>query len=292
LTSDIDARKFYLINQTPPHQEEHPMSTVDKLAKILNLAENASTPEEADAYMQKAQALATTASIDLAVARQYTAKKEKREQPTHKTITIGEARKNNNARFVELFNAIASANDVQINMAMNSTYVIAFGMPSDIEVVEVLYTSLLFQMVESANAWLKKGEYKEERVWSDRTYTYRPMSGKTARANFYDAFVQRINLRLWEARRQALAAVQEQSFTVLDQESGQEVQTSAALVLKTKAVEVNDYYKATSRARGSWKGASVSHTSSAARSAGDSAGRSARLGSQRAIGGHRTGIAA
>jgi hypothetical protein len=181
---------------------------------------------------------------------------------------------------------------VKINIAANSTYVIAFGMPSDIEVVEVLYASLLFQMVESANAWLKKGEYKKEQVWSDRTWSSRPMSGKTARANFYDAFVQRIRMRLWDARREALEAVKAQAYTVRDQETGQEVKTSAELVLKSKAVEVNDYYNATSRARGSWKGARVSHTSSAARSAGDNAARTARLGSQRAIGGQRTPIAA
>jgi hypothetical protein len=268
------------------------MSTIDKLAKILHLAENASTPEEADSYMQKAQALATVTSIDLAVARQHTAKKAQREQPTHKTITLSEPKKNNNARLVELFDAVASSNDVRINIATNSTYVIAFGMPSDIEVVEVLYASLLFQMVESANAWLKKGEYKKEQVWSDRTWSFRAMNGKTARANFYDAFVQRIRMRLWNARREALEAVKAQAYTVRDQETGQEVKTSAELVLKSKSVEVNDYYKATSRARGSWKGARVSHTSSAARSAGDNAARTARLGSQRAIGGQRTPIAA
>ncbi|MFJ6508654.1 DUF2786 domain-containing protein [Streptomyces sp. NPDC091879] len=284
------------------------MSTLDKLAKILNKAENASTPEEAEAYMRKAQAMATLTSIDLAVARQHTAKREQREQPTHKRITIGQPRKNNNARLVELFMAVADNNDVQLNIAMNSTYVIAFGMPSDIEVVEALYASLLVQMTESANAWLKTGEYKKEQVtgkkkvwdaywgeWDYQTVT-KPMDGRTARANFYDAFTRRISSRLWSARQEALEEAKKNTYTVpsIGKDNGveYEIEVSAALVLSDKAKEVRDYYSKTSKARGSWKGASSSTYSTSARQAGDSAAQSARLSSQHAIGGTRTRIAA
>lgn len=268
---------------------------LDRLAKILNQAEKASTPEEADAFMERAQALATTHSIDLAIAQRHTAKKEKREQPTHKTITIGQPRKNNNARLVSLFLAVADNNDVKVNIAMNSTWVIAYGMPSDIEVVEVLYASLLYQMTEAANTWLKTGEYKKEQVWSDRTWSYRPMHGSTARANFYDAFTRRISSRLWEARRAALAEVKKNTYTVpTTGENGieYEVEVTAELVLFDKKKEVGAYYEKTSTAKRSWKGASTSHYSSTARQAGDKAGQSARLGSAKAIGGQRTSIAA
>jgi hypothetical protein len=280
---------------------------LDKLAKILAQAENASTSEEAATYMKKAQSLATLGSIDLAVARQHTAKKEQREQPTHKMITIGQARKQNNARLVNLFNAIAYANDVRLNIANNSTFVIAFGMPSDIEVVEVLYASLLFQMVESANAWLKTGEYKKEtvrgkkKVWDaywgawDYETVYKPMDGRTARANFYDAFTGRISARLQEARREALEAAKEKTYSVpstgVDGRE-YEIEVTAALVLFDKKKEVSDYFNAKSTARGTWKGASTTTRSSTARSAGDSAARSARLGSAKAIGGQRTPLAA
>jgi hypothetical protein len=280
---------------------------LDKLAKILAQAENASTPEEASTYMKKAQSLATLGSIDLAVARQHTAKKEQREQPTHKMITIGQARKQNNARLVNLFNAIAYANDVRLNIANNSTFVIAFGMPSDIEVVEVLYASLLFQMVESANAWLKTGEYKKETVrgkkkvwdayWGEWDYetVYKPMDGRTARANFYDAFTGRISARLQEARKEALEAAKEKTYSVpstgVDGKE-YEIEVTAALVLFDKKKEVSDYFNAKSTAKGTWKGASTTTRSSTARSAGDSAGRSARLGSAKAIGGQRTSLAA
>jgi hypothetical protein len=279
---------------------------LDKLAKILAQAENASTPEEAATYMKKAQSLATLGSIDLAVARQHTAKKEQREQPTHKHITIGQPRKNNNARLVNLFIAIADNNDVKVNIAMNSTFVIAFGMPSDIEVVEVLYASLLYQMTESANTWLKTGEYKQEKVLRQVTKrdawgTYkdleeRSMDGRTARANFYDAFTQRISSRLREAHWEALEAAKGNVYTLpTTGENGveYEIEVTAELVLFDKKKEVGAYYEQASTAKGSWKGASrTTNFSSTARTAGDNAGRSARLSSAKAIGGQRTSLAA
>jgi hypothetical protein len=279
---------------------------LDKLAKILNQAENASTPEEAETFLRRAQALATQTSIDLAVARRHTAKKEQREQPTHKTITIGQARKNNNARLVNLFSAVANSNDVTLNVAQNSTYVIAFGMPSDIEVVEVLYASLLFQMTESANAWLKTGEYKKESVsrevrvrdsfGSYKSWEYKPMDGRTARANFYDAFTQRISARLWQARREALEEAKKRIYSLREEQTAgvsREVTVSAELVLKDKREENKAYYDQHSTAKGSWRGYKpTSATSHTARSAGDNAGRSARLSSNKAIGGQRTAIPA
>jgi hypothetical protein len=279
---------------------------LDKLAKILAKAENASTPEEAATYMKKAQSLATLGSIDLAVARQHTAKKEQREQPTHKHITIGQPRKNNNARLVNLFIAIADNNDVKVNIAMNSTFVIAFGMPSDIEVVEVLYASLLYQMTEAANAWLKTGEYKQEKVLRQVTKrdawgTYkdleeRSLDGRTARANFYDAFTRRISSRLWDARREALEAAKENVYTLpTTGENGveYEIEVTAELVLFDKKKEIGAYYAKASTAKGSWKGSSrTTAYSTAARVAGDNAGQSARLGSAKALGGQRTSLAA
>jgi hypothetical protein len=280
---------------------------LDKLAKILKQAENATTPEEVEAFMAKAQHLASVTAIDLAVARQHTAKREQREQPVHKVITIGEKRKQGNAHFIDLFRYIAQNNDVKIDIARNNTWVGAFGMPSDIEVVEVLYASLLFQMVEAANAWIKTGEYKKQKVWRTvtkrdrwggtwRTEEYAPMTAQTARKNFYVGFTNRVFYRLVEARKQAMQSLKDKTYTLpmdsSDPEMPYEVEVSAALVLKEKTEEINDFYKQKSTARGSWKGSSVSNHSTAARNAGDSAGRSARLGSAKAIGGQRTAVAA
>lgn len=292
---------------------------LDKLSKLLNKAENTDSPEEAEALMAKAQMLATTHSIDLARARQHTAKKEQREQPVQKWVTIGEARKGNLAHYCELFLAVAAANDITCDLAHNNTFVVAYGMPSDIEVAEVLYASLLFQMVEAATAWLKTGEYKKEMVL--RTITKRdawgkykdiqraPMHGKTARANFYRAFIDRVAMRLARARREAIEAIQRaaQEAAALEAEDNLDGYEDAAdeasepkptfagdplPVLRSKAIEVRDFHKTKSRAKGSWKGSSSSAYSASARDAGDNAGRSARLGGEKAIGGSRTSIAA
>ncbi|MSW43807.1 MAG: DUF2786 domain-containing protein, partial [Actinobacteria bacterium] len=64
--------------------------SIDRIAALLAKAERTDNAEEADAYLMKAQSLATAASIDLAMARSRTAKKEQREQPEMRTIVIGE----------------------------------------------------------------------------------------------------------------------------------------------------------------------------------------------------------
>ncbi|MDX3260759.1 DUF2786 domain-containing protein [Streptomyces sp. MI02-2A] len=275
---------------------------LDKLSKLLRQAESAKNPAEAEAFMQKAQSLASTHSIELAIARQHTAKKEQREQPTHKVIAIGEKKKLGNAHFIDLFRWVAYNNDVTLNIGNDNTYVIAFGMPSDIEVVEVLYASLVFQMVESANAWLKTGEYKSEKVWRsvrkrDRwggswvEEQYVTITPQAARKNFYEGFGARVYQRLSAARLEAVMAAEAREVEIRG-ERGSEESSSTALVLKAKADEVKEYHAKHSTAKGTWKGSSVSVRSHAARSAGDDAGRTARLGTAKAIGGSRTSIAA
>ena len=90
--------------------------------------------------------LATHASVDLALARLHMSSKERRAIPVSKTLTVGEPRKRANKHLVDLFIGIAHANDLQIDVAHNSTYVIVYGMPSDIEVSEVDFNSLATKM--------------------------------------------------------------------------------------------------------------------------------------------------
>lgn len=262
------------------------MSVLDKLAKLLNKAENASTPEEASAYMTKAQTLATQTSIDLAVARQHTAKKEQREQPTQKHVIVGEHGKKNLRAFTDLFLAVANNNELKVNIAHNATYVNLFGFPSDIEVAEALYASLVFQMVESGNAFLRSGEYKKEtrRVYNDRkgAYVDKPLDGRIARANFYIGFTRAIGNRLFDARYEARQVVREQQFEVLN-EAEEEVKVTGELVLKAKAEEVDEFYSKVSTARGAYTGASTSKGSYSSRSAGQSAGQNARLSAPKSI---------
>ncbi|MEN9693559.1 MAG: hypothetical protein RLZZ330_1203, partial [Actinomycetota bacterium] len=115
------------------------MSNLNRIAALLAMAESTTNEHEADAFLKKAQELATNASVDLALARAQNAKKEAREKPISKTISIGEPRQQANKNLVQLFIELGHANDLKLDIAHNSTYVIAYGMPSDIEVTEMLF---------------------------------------------------------------------------------------------------------------------------------------------------------
>ena len=65
-------------------------AALDRIAALLAKAERTEIEAEADAYLMKAQQLATLASVDLAVARARTARREARQQPESRTTTIGE----------------------------------------------------------------------------------------------------------------------------------------------------------------------------------------------------------
>jgi hypothetical protein len=246
------------------------VGTIDTVAALLAKAERTDNPHEAEAYLAKAQHLATLASIDLAAARTRTAGRERREQPVSRTVSVGERGKRANKHLVELFLAVAAANDVVCDVARNSTFVIPYGMPSDLDVTEALWQSLAHQMVASANAYLAGGAWRHEayarievvgRIAWD-TGDLRPHTAQTARAAFYQGFIARLRERLREAREEAIAA--RPSVPVGDDAAaggaadagagGASGTSSGALVLAAKAEEVRRFHGASSRARGSWSG--------------------------------------
>jgi hypothetical protein len=297
---------------------------LELIGKLLRQAEAAGTEDEAATFMAKAQALAVTNAIDLERARQHVADKSKRQVPTHRRIVIGERGKKLLFTYVELFHQIAQANDIKINIAHNSTSVNAFGFDSDIAMCEALYASLVIQMVRACDEYLRSGEYKQEKVWrsgrykatGERRYSswegryvrdrewvdgdYVSVSSITARKSFQEAFAIKVGTRLRLARNQAIQAAEEArqdalSEAVLTAEAAMTdlspESTSTELVLRAKEVEVADYYKQHSRARGSYRGGrSSTGRSDHASAAGRTAGASARLGGERAIGGSRPGL--
>jgi hypothetical protein len=273
-----------------------------RIAALLRKAEGTDNEHEADAYLQAAQRLATLASVDLAVARAHTHRQERRAVPTQRTITIGESGKRGLRTYVQLFLAIGRANNLTCDIARDSTRVYAFGFDTDIDMVETLYASLVVQMVRASDAYIKSGDYAKELVikrvrvegsarynpWNrDFEHDYelvdRPVHATTARINFQQAFASRIGERLKKTRQEA-----EQQM-VAQMPEGE--RSSVALVLRNREVELVDHYKSHSTARGSWGGtrATAGH-SERSRRAGDRAGRLARLGADRSIGGQRAGI--
>jgi Protein of unknown function (DUF2786) len=239
-----------------------------KLAALLRQAESTQNEHEAEAFMAAAQRLATATSIDLAVARAHSARRERRAAPVAKRIEIGPPGKRALRTYVQLFLSIARANDITCDLAANSTYVIAYGFETDIEMCEALYASLVVQMVRASDAYLRSGTYRreanfvEERGSDGRWRTVRkPVHGITARISFQTAFAQRIGERLAKAREETTAEVIEEAAS-----SGA---PGTELVLQEKALEIADFYKQTSTARGAWRGwASSGRVSKSAERAG------------------------
>ncbi|HNP56903.1 MAG TPA: DUF2786 domain-containing protein [Gordonia sp. (in: high G+C Gram-positive bacteria)] len=267
--------------------------TLARIAALLRQAEGTDNDHEAQTFMAAAQRLATAAAIDLALARAHDPAAARRTTPVVRQVTIGTAGKRGLRTYVQLFVAVARANDVTVDIAHNSTFVLAYGFDTDIDTVEALYTSLLVQMVAASDAYLKSGEYKGERSarvvrrgkgWTSRKVVeHRPLSPITARLNFQSAFAERIGTRLTQARDEARAEA-----TRAEQAVGT---SSTAIALRHKEVEVAGFYKRQSTARGSWRaGRAEAGYSEAARAAGDRAGRRARLGEQGRFGAPRGAI--
>lgn len=237
-----------------------------RIAALLRQAEGTDNAHEAEAFMAAAQRLATATSIDLAVARSHSATRTAASAPTQRTITIGEPGSRGLRTYVQLFAVIAAANDVRCDVASNSTYVYAYGFGEDIDATHALYASLVVQMVRACDAYLATGEH-------------RPTPTITARLNFQLAFGARIGQRLAQARDEAKQA----ATTAKTADPG------TAIALRNKEVELRDHYRSASTARGRWRATSASAGySSAARRAGDRAGKQARLGASPELPGART----
>jgi len=277
---------------------------IERIAKLLALAEAASTTAEAEAAFAKAQELASRHAIDLEVARVRQADRNKREVPTTRTITIGIKGTHANKPLVLLYDAIARNNDISVLIAADSTTIYPTGFPSDLDAADALWASLAVTMTKFGDALVKdkNAEWRTEttRVWSDRTYAYeeKPVTGQGARRAFYDGFTDRISTRLAEARREAVVEAEARHFTddaaEIEAAAGADnLPSSMALVLKEKKAEVveaqeawfQDRYGRPRRSRrGGWNGGSNSRRSSTARAAGWAAGGNASLSGQRGIG--------
>jgi hypothetical protein len=227
-----------------------------RIAALLRQAEGTDNAHEAEAFLAAAQRLATATSIDLAVARAHSGARSHAQAPIQRIITIGTAGARGLRTYVQLFVVIASANDVKCDIASNSTFVYAYGFAEDIDATHALYASLVVQMVRASDLYIASG-------------SHRPTPTITARLNFQLAFGARVGQRLVESRDQARREAQ------VDQRRA----PGTAIALRDKDLELRDFYRGESSARGTWRASRASAGySSAARRAGDRAGKRARLG--------------
>lgn len=264
---------------------------IDRIAKLLNQAERAATPEEAAAFFEKAQALATTHAISLAKARMHTAAGSRRAQPVNKTIRVGEARQHANRHLVLLMSGIAGANDLRMDVAHNSTYVVVYGFADDIAAAEALWTRVATQMVRFGERYLAGGEWRSDtRLVLRNGFRYSaPMTKQTARSTYYGAFIRTVSRRIATAREQAVRAAERADRPGPDPAA---TTTTTSVALRAKELEVSDFYRSTSEARGTWGGGRprVVGLSESAEQAGRRDARQVRLTDQDALGGPRRAV--
>ena len=187
-----------------------------------------------------------------------------------RTITIGNAGARGLRTYVQLFTVIAHANDVKCDVASNSTFVYAYGFAEDIDASHALYASLVMQMVRASEAYISSGaapadadHHRADQLPAGLRRPRRPAAGRGPRAGPAGGDQGQRNSR-----------------------------PGTAIALRNKDIELKDFYRETSQARGTWRATSATAGySSSARRAGDRAGRRARLGNSPELAGRplRTG---
>lgn len=259
-----------------------------RIGGLLRQAESTDNEHEAEAFLAAAQRLATRSSIDLAVARTHTRNRERGAALIQRMIPIGEPGRKGLRTYVQLFVAIADANDVRCDVTRTSTQVYAYGYAADIDVCEALYSGLLVQMVQASDRYIKSGAHRSatmEKVVVERRRGRRvrrvvraPVAGVTARLNFQMAFAARVGARLAEAKQEVERAATTRDVHAAEPVSAEQA-AGTALALRGKELELADFYSRNSDARGTWRGPQTSTGyAPEARQAGDRAGRVARLG--------------
>ncbi|GAC1444868.1 MAG: DUF2786 domain-containing protein [Mycobacteriales bacterium] len=230
---------------------------VDRVGKLLAQAEGTDNEHEAAAFVERAQQLATEHAVDLELARARQRERQSRgggEPLVQERLDVGQRGRRGNRHRVQLYAVVAASNDVLVNVAHDSSYVLGFGHRCDLDVVERLWSSLAVQMTAAAQRRMDRGEHRTAGI-----------SGLSWRLSFYDGFTEAVGERLRRARERAIAQLQSQA---LDQAKAQSSavsgEPSAELVLRAKGERVRSFYDTASNARGSWRGAWAGRTQTSA----------------------------
>ena len=220
---------------------------IGKVQALLAKAESTTFPDEADALFAKAQELMTRYSIDEALARGARPRSDK---PTLRTFTIDDPYRSAKR---SLLVAVASANDVLVMIGHRGSITLA-GYPSDLELTEIVFASLLVQATREMHTAVAKHD---------------PGRLRAFRHAFLLGYGTRIGERLYEARRAATA------------DAEQSVGMSLVPVMAQRREDVDAFVKEKFPRAGAARATSVSHRGGVA--AGISAADRADLG-QRAVG--------
>lgn len=148
---------------------------------LLAKAESTTFPEEADALTAKAQQLMSRHAIDAAMVDDGAGR---RVEPDHRRLVIDPPYA---SAKLTVLGGVAGANRCQVVFSDQDDRAHLFGFPVDLDVVEVLYTSLLLQ----ATAAMTVAGPQKDRSGRTRTRSFRHA--------FLLAFAARVAERLEEA---------------------------------------------------------------------------------------------
>ena len=268
--------------------EAGPDEQVRRVAALLAKAEATASAEEAEAYLAKAALVAQRHSVDMAVAAM--GPDAHPEGPTHRMLTIGEPRRSLNKLMVSLMVATARAWSVRVDIGHGSTYVLVYGMPADLDRVEAVFATASALMATRAQEHVRSGRWRGTTYRPPEGGPARPVTASVARNAFCLGFIDRLGRNLDEAARQARAGAGAGADPAAQAPTAAEPSPHrVALALRARDLAVTDYHRATSRARGTWRGSSsgagtAAHSRRAGEHAADEFGRRAVASGRRAIG--------
>jgi Protein of unknown function (DUF2786) len=166
---------------------------LDRVRALLAKAESTDFPEEAEAFTAKAQELMARHSIDYAL---LAARTGLREEPVGRRVGIDNPYE---APKMLLLDAVAGANRCRSVWSRQFGFATVLGFPTDLDAVELLYTSLLVQ----ATAAMVHAGSRQDR--------YGRSSTRSFRQSFLTAYAHRIGERLSAATQDASRQAAEQA---------------------------------------------------------------------------------
>lgn len=208
-----------------PHEQ-----VMDMVAKLLAKAES-TTPEEAQALTERAEQIMAKYSIDVAVLN---ARRASRGEKVDEKITrwTFEFHGTYHRGLLYTFEMIGSALGFKTSFQRgpNWSALTIMGFESDVEMGQLLLTSLQLQLTSALTAWWKEYDGKSYMT---------PMQKFKARRSFMFSFGEGVSYRIYTRQRAALAEAEESTpgATLAVRDRGQLVQ-DAYDALNIKSVKV------------------------------------------------------
>lgn len=242
-----------------------------RVGALLAKATATQSEAEAQAYLSKATIIAAKHSVDLAVAAlDLQGQGAGRPEPTHRMVTVGRPGAQSNKMLVELFVRLARNFGIAVDIGPRSTYLLAYGLPIDLDHLEAIFAAATAVMITQAGDHVRTGQWRGQQYAArdrDGRVVTRPVTARVARNAFYIGFIERVSA----------GAVGSGGHGGRDRNAtpaaGQPDATRQELALRHKEVMIRDYHRRTTRARGTWRGsATTAGAAAGSRRAGQRAG--------------------